>query len=138
MSSSKENKDFVLEDLRRLSQGLLYISETDAPLEVVHFPAPSGSAPTAAEVAAWAGKEGEGAVETVELGSFFRPMVSAAPETTEEREAASRFQALQAYLEEHLKEVRVYRLGRRRITVLVLGRATNGEWVGVRTELVET
>jgi len=120
MSRNNENTDTVLEDLRRLTEGLLYLSETDAPLEVVRFSASSGSVPMAAEVATWTGKEGECAVETVELGTF------------------SRFQALQAYLEQHLREVRVYRIGHRRITALVVGKASSGEWVGVKTELVET
>lgn len=135
--SNNDNTDAALKELRRLSEGLLYVSETDAPLEAVHFPAPSGAVPTEVEVAAWAGKEGESAEENVALETFFRPMVRNA-ETTEDRGTAARFQALQDYLEQHLDEVKVYRLGRRRITALVLGRATNGEWVGVKTELVET
>ena len=133
--SSNDNTDAALKELRRLSEGLLYVSETDAPLEAVFFPASFGAAPTAGEVAAWAGKEGT--VETMELGTFFRPMTHNT-ETTVDRETAARFQVLQAYLEQHLDEVKVHRIGRRRMTALVLGRATNGEWVGVKTELVET
>ncbi|WP_276499468.1 nuclease A inhibitor family protein [Pontibacter litorisediminis] len=135
MSSNSENTDTVLEDLRHLSEGLLYQSETDAPLEVVRF---SNTAPTVEEVTAWAEKPEESKVEMIKLETFFRPMISAASETTQERESVSRFQALQTYLEQHLKEVRVYRIGRRRITALVIGRASNGEWAGVKTELVET
>ncbi|PTX15022.1 nuclease A inhibitor-like protein [Pontibacter mucosus] len=133
--SHNENTDAALKELRRLSEGLLYVSETDAPLEAVHFPASFGAAPTAREVAAWAGKEGT--VENMELGTFFRPMITNT-ETTEDRETAARFQSLQAYLEQHLDEVKVYRIGRRRITALVLGRADTGDWIGVKTEVVET
>jgi hypothetical protein len=138
MSRNKGNAVTVLEDLRRLTEGLLYLSETDAPIEVVRFSASSGTAPTVEEVTAWAGKPGERMVGTVGPETFFRPMISIAPETTEERENHSRFQVLQAYLEQHLDEVKVYRVGRRRITALVIGKTSNGEWAGLKTELVET
>lgn len=129
----------LLEGLRQHVRGLWYQSETDAPLEIVCFPVLTGREPAAAELAAWAGKPGEEKVETVALAYFFRNM---SRETSgmgeEEKKVALRFGELQRFLEQHLQEVKVYRIGHRKITALILGGTQTGAIAGLKTELVET
>ncbi|MBF9254036.1 nuclease A inhibitor family protein [Pontibacter sp. 172403-2] len=130
----------LLEGLRQHAQGLLYQSETDAPFEVVHFPAVSESgAPAATELAAWAGKPAQEKVETDTLPHFFRNMTR---EILGEEEGvmqnAPRFKQLQEFLELHLHDVKVYRVGHRNITAFILGRTQAGDMAGLKTTLVET
>ena len=55
-----------------------------------------------------------------------------------DRAEATRFAALISYLESHLTDVQVYRVGSGTILVLIMGRMSTGEWVGLRTKVVET
>ncbi|PRY02949.1 nuclease A inhibitor-like protein [Pontibacter ummariensis] len=129
----------LLQGLKQHSEGLYYLSETDAPFEVVHFPASQGQEPTNEELTDWAGKEAGEKVETVELRYFFRNMSKETAEMSEEEKAyAVRFQELQLFIEQHLQEAKVYRVGQRRITALVLGKPQTGGFAGLKTNLVET
>ncbi|WP_242919811.1 nuclease A inhibitor family protein [Pontibacter liquoris] len=129
----------LLEGLRQQAEGLYYVSETDAPFVVVHFPAMEGNEPTAAELTSWAGMPAGEKTETVTLAAFFRNQVTETPDMGEEdRKMAQRFQQLQAFLAQHLQDVKVYRVGARRKTALVLGRTRTGNLAGLKTQLVET
>jgi len=130
----------LLEGLRQHTQGLLYQSETDSPFEVVHYPAVSGGGATAAaELTAWAGKPAQEKIETDTLPHFFRNMTREVPDTEAvTKQAALRFQQLQGFLELHLQEIQVYRVGRRNITVLILGITQAGGMAGLKTNIVET
>lgn len=130
----------LLEGLRQHTQGLLYQSETDSPLEVVYYPAVSGGgAPAAAELTAWAGKPVQEKIETEALPHFFRNVTRETPDIeAETKQAALRFQQLQEFLELHLQEVQVYRVGHRSITALILGRTQAGDMAGLKTSIVET
>ncbi|GHA79936.1 nuclease A inhibitor family protein [Pontibacter akesuensis] len=129
----------LLRELRQLSEGLWYVSETDAPLEVVQYPAQGEKELTHAQLADWAGKPAGATVEKAELPYFFRNMTKESEGATEEeRRDAQRFQELQRFLEQHLQHVQVYRVGQRSITAFILGEAPAGNLVGLKTELVET
>ncbi|MCC9165638.1 nuclease A inhibitor family protein [Pontibacter harenae] len=130
----------LLEGLRQQSEGLFYVSETDATFEVVHFSGKDGSEPTTTtELLAWAGKAEEEKVEVVELQYFFRKMTNETEDMSdEEKLEASRFQKLQAFIEQHLQQTKVYRVGERKITAFILGKASTGELLGLKTILVET
>jgi hypothetical protein len=128
----------LLEELRRLSAGLFYRSETDAPFEPVHFPAPP-TAPSPPELAAWAEQPADADVETVELDWFLRNLVQEQEEADQaEKQQAVRFQELANFLKQHLAGVRVYRVGRRKIAALLLGTTPAGDYAGLKTTLVET
>jgi len=131
----------LLEGLRQHTHGLLYQSETDAPFEVVHYPAASvtGGAPAATALATWAGKTAQEKVETDTLPHFFRNMTRETPDLEEGvMQAALRFKQLQEFLELHLQDVKVYRVGHRNITAFILGRTQTGDMAGLKTTLVET
>jgi hypothetical protein len=114
--------------------GLLYPSETDAPLDP--FVAPAGLAP--AEVCAAEAAPGE-SVEVADVGRALagpataRPWMSAA-----ELETAARFAALQGEIESRLTGAISCRIGYIRVRVLILGIAPSGLVVGLRTVSVET
>lgn len=131
--------DEIMERLRTLSEGLYYVSETDSPFEAVFFPASQEKEPEMAMLADWAHEPQGAKVETVALSLFFRSMIKEKRGFgAEDKNAVSRFQQLKAYLEEHLQEVKVHRVGERKITAFILGRTQAGELIGLKTSLVET
>ncbi|MCC9168643.1 nuclease A inhibitor family protein [Pontibacter sp. XAAS-A31] len=115
------------------------MSETDAQLEVVRFPAPKSSEPTTAELAGWAGKPPGERIEPQELQYFFRNMTKEHSDMGEaEKRERARFVELQDYLVQNLRQVKVYQVGRRRVTALILGFTPTGELAGFKTNLVQT
>lgn len=129
----------LLPQLRAASEGLYFISETDYPFEVVHLPDVQDSADLPAALTEQAEVADNAAVDMVELPYFFRNMTREEPDAGEEEQnTARRFRELQAFLKQHLQEVKVYRIGRRRIQAYILGRTATGDFVGLKTMLVET
>ena len=53
-------------------------------------------------------------------------------------ENADQFRRLRGTLEERLSDVRVFRVGERRVEVYLMGRNPAGGWVGLHTVSVET
>ncbi|MFD3000894.1 nuclease A inhibitor family protein [Pontibacter toksunensis] len=130
---------YLLQQLRTASEGLAYVSETDHPFEVVHLPdvKDSNSLPSALKNMAALPEDEK--VETVELPYFFRNLTRDEPEAgEEENNTARRFRKLQELLEQNLQEVKVYRMGKRRIKAYILGRTGAGDFAGLQTMLVET
>ncbi len=145
----------ALTALEIASAGLWFTSESDYPLGV--WGVPSDGTPltvaTAKTVLADAyvprvGEPGlaERAVEERDLAWFFdRYTVPQDWWEPEQREAAAKWQALRDVFETQLTEPRVYRFGVQRggdlsgaIDVFVVGKTSDGVWVGVRTVSVET
>lgn len=125
------------EELKEATRELLFMSESDYPFEVVRWEGTEAVSPeylrrvTAADATA--------AVEERTAADFFR--VAAGEQEwkgAEELALAKRYQTLSRVLEENLKDVKVYRVGKRNIHVYVLGRSEEGNWLGVSTRVVET
>jgi histidine triad (HIT) family protein len=107
-------KDPVLDALRKASKGLRYTSETDAPLEPLVWP----DAPKLA-----------GAKERT-LDSFFHAVPS---------EDKAKFQKLADVLKQQLSDIKVYTVGNEaEKQAYIVGKTTDGRWVGLKTTVVET
>lgn len=129
----------MLQQLQAASDGLLYISETEHPFEVVHLPQVQDSSMLITALHEQPEVEENSEVETVALADFFQPMTQDLPDAGEEEiKVAQRFRDLQALLEQHLQEALVYRLGQRRIQAFILGKTAIGDYAGLKTKLVET
>ena len=141
---SMNNQNFpattdLLQQLRAASEGLLYISETESPLEVVHLQEVQDSSSLPATLINRTEMPEDTEIEIVELPYFFRNMTREEPEEGEgENQTARRYKELQEFLEQNLLEVKVYRLGKRRIQAYILGKAATGEYAGLKALLVET
>lgn len=115
--------------LTAATHGLIYLSETDAPFEVLSgstseqlIPAPPGT-PT----------------ETRAIDAFFGPLAKAEPwHDVQGKAAVLRYRLLQQFFTQQLKAAKVVRLGHIRIDVYIVGQARDGSWVGVKTQAVET
>jgi hypothetical protein len=125
--------------LQQQVAGLYYISESEYPFEVVSFPAPAGQSLNPADVLQLAGQPAGTWVETVPLADFFRNKTPVTPQTDAETvRVAAGLQQLQALLDQHLQAVQVYRIGRRKITALILGELPGQGYAGLKTWVIET
>ena len=123
--------------LERLADGLLLISETDAPLVPFVWPQPLPWSPGA--LLAAAGQPADTPLDVVAAADFFARLGATRPgQTPEERALARRFRRLAAWLESHLADVQVYRVGAIAIETTIAGRHPQGRIVGLTTRQVET
>lgn len=114
--------------LAKAAKGLLFPSETEAPLEPFLWP---GDAPlTAARLLELSGTEAGTPVAEVSLATLFR---------TIPKEDRSSFERVQAALDEQLSAVKVYKVGAEaEKQVYIVGRTSDGQWAGLKTTVVET
>ena len=116
-----KNDKQILSDLRNASAGLLVMSESDYPFELIEW--------------------GETAITPKYLCS-----VSERPEGTSIEETDIRtflgeneqFHKLQEVIETNLVHVKVYKVGTINIPVYIVGRSPEGNWLGVSTRLIQT
>lgn len=126
----------IVEELKRASEGLLFMSEADYPLEVVRL---DDGTELNQQLLALSGAAAGARVDTVSTDAFFRSAVSE-PEWKQGDELATarRYQTLVRLLKENLTEPRVYRVGEVNMAVFILGKSAEGNWLGLRTRVVET
>jgi hypothetical protein len=126
-------------ELKKASDGLLMMSETDEPFEFYFDEQHSGAELNEETVRKLAGMPAQYPLEVVELDYFFRNMTRSNDGDSEvQRQQAQRFQILQSKLHELLYDVRAYRIGESRITVFILGKTPDGKIAGLKTVVVET
>jgi hypothetical protein len=125
-------------ELERLTDGMTFTSESDFPLDVVIWRRPGG-APTAARLAFLTGAPDPDSARVMTVDDFFRsaarlPRASDA----EEQAVVRRFQRLAEFLKRRLVGARAFRFGRSAIRAYVVGTASNGDWLGIATTMIET
>lgn len=118
-------------------EGLVYISETDAP--IVPFVGGSADAVTREIILQQTGGEPYAQVEEVEFGAFFTKLTAIKDWFGEpEKTRATKFLDLQTLLEENLRERKVFRIGKIRLDIYIVGIDTEGNLMGATTRAVET
>lgn len=126
----------LVEELKEATRGLLFMSESDRPLDVFVW---GRAEPTPEWVRGRAGADSSAPFETRDAREFFRASASEPDWKGEEELAvARRFQSLLRLLETSLADLKVYRVGEVDAAVYVAGRAPSGNWLGVSTRVVET
>ena len=130
--SAKENGEFSLEEFSKLTEGVIFISETDA-----------GLAPFVENQGAEDhGEKPISSAEDCEEISFtqFFDRLTARREwhTAADRKRTAAYSKIREYLEGHLTDLRVVRTGKVRIDIVVSGKTLDGSLAGFRTRAVET
>ncbi|UOQ55692.1 nuclease A inhibitor family protein [Hymenobacter cellulosivorans] len=129
--------DPTAQQLRNLTQGLQFVSESDAPLEVVSLAAPAGAV-TDAELLELTGQPAGTKVETVDLMHFLRNH-TADDGVLGDPALSNRYKALQMFMKQELDETKVYRVGTGpQVQAYALGRTSDGKLAGFKTVLTET
>ncbi len=119
----------LADELKSLVEGLLFLSESEAPFTVTQLPK-DAILPDAlrelAQLPADAPAEEWAATDLL------------TPFTTPDQPDAARYQALLAFLETKLTRAAAYKLGEIKKPVFFIGRQPDKSWLGVQTEAVET
>lgn len=138
-SNTSTVDDPLLSRLSQLTEGLLYTSESDYPLEPVSFPTPL-TKKRLIQIAKKQSPTGTD-VERRNFTEFLRYHTSEVEgEMMGDLTLARRFQALESFMKQELENVFVYRVGGEpRIVILALGTTKDGQrLVGFRTVSIET
>ena len=119
----------AVDALAKASKGLLFPSETDAPLEPFLWE-DAGDKLTKDKVRQLAGAPKGAAVEEMTLDD----LLSTVPE-----EDRPQFDKLAAAIKQQLSGVKVYKVGDEpERQVYVVGKTSDGQWAGLKTTVVET
>lgn len=123
--------------LREAAVGLLYMSESDYPFEVIRWDGSEQLSPEFLRRAARADSSAK--VEESDLEELFR-VPAGEQEWKDEAQLAEarKYQRLRNELEENLTGIKVYRVGEINIGVYVVGMSAEGNWLGVSTRVIET
>src|SRR5262245_15800152 len=132
------SSDEAVAALLAASDELLYPSETDAPFTPVVWKTADGPI-TAEKLLKRARKRAGTPIQEIPLDEFFRDL-TAEPDWygPEEKTAAAGFRNLVAVLKRALKDVKVFKVGKTRVDIYVVGTSDDGNWVGLKTTAVET
>jgi len=129
----------LLANLGAAAAGLLFPSESDYPLTPYRWVGTDGAEPSPAALIQAEGRKADTPVETLGPRELFEPLFALQADATDEEKAeVARYRALVDLLKGTLSALRVYRVGEVDIDVYVLGRHASGEWLGLKTRVVET
>jgi hypothetical protein len=128
MNAKDKGKESVLDTLKQASKGLLFPSESEAPLEP--FAWKDGGALTHERLLELAGAEEGTAVEETDLATLLRAIPP---------EDKAKFDKLAKVLQEQLSGIKVYKVGdEAEREVYLVGKTKDGWWAGLKTTVVET
>ena len=134
---ANESEDAALAQLRKLTEGLYFVSESEAPLQAVSYAAPAGPL-TDAALLELLEESADTPVQTLELTTFLRHH-TADDGVLGDAALADRFKALQVFLKQEVDGTQVYRLGEGpRVRAYALGHSSANKLVGFKTILTET
>ncbi|MEG3833974.1 nuclease A inhibitor family protein [Microcoleus sp. Pol10_D6] len=129
--------DSIVTQLQQTSKNLLFLSETDAPFEVIHWQTQEQLTP--AKLLQLTEHPPDAPVELRTVDEFFAIATQEEDwHDEEEEETVKRFQNLVSILKQNLSQLQVYRVGNVEIDVYIVGMTDGGELVGLSTKLVET
>jgi hypothetical protein len=127
----------ILEQLKRASDGLLMMSESECPLEAFLWSATQPATPE--KVIQQTNHPQDTPVEVVGVDDFFK--VATTPEDWHDEEdiaSVNKFQTLVQTLKDNLSNLQVYRLGNIEVDIYVVGQTPTGNLAGIFTKVVET
>ena len=135
----KENKFSIelAERIARACEGLVYISEQDAPVAV--FVGRPVEALDADSIRPVTDMQDDTRIEEVEFEKFFARLTkSAAWHGKAQRVQTKKFLELQKLLEENLHDLKVFKIGAIHVHIFAVGLDNTNNVIGITTEAVET
>ncbi|PSB53939.1 nuclease [filamentous cyanobacterium Phorm 6] len=127
----------IATQLKQASKGLLFLSESDAPFEVISWQTQEQLTPT--KLLELTEHPPDAPVELRTVDEFFAIATQEEDwHDEDERETVKRFQNLVSVLKQNLSQLQVYRVGSTDIDAYIVGVTPSGNWMGLSTQLVET
>ena len=134
--NSKEKKNIppIAEELTKLCRSLLYISEIDS--KVLPFFA-IGEFPETFLIDQRTSKEAK--IETGSADDFFEKTTRERDwHKAEDKKRVDGFRKLKDFMKANLRDLSLYKIGRIRIDIYVIGIDADGNTAGIQTKAVET
>jgi hypothetical protein len=129
--------DPALTRLQKCVEGIVFVSEKDAPFEAFGWERKGKLTPAA--IRELGGHKTNSRVKTIPFEEFFEPLTKDEDWFGDEEKAnAARYRELVKALQEELADPKVYQVDKTDVTYYAIGRSKAGNWVGVKTEGVET
>jgi hypothetical protein len=114
-------------EIDKFAAGLMYMSETDAPIETYSATVEFQKFIT------------DTRHQEISAREFFARLTAADGRSgAREKEQARRFSELEKLLEENLNDLKVLKIGRIQIDIYVVGIDADGKAIGIKTKAVET
>ncbi len=133
----KKEKILLKDKLSELCKKLVYISETDAEIEV--FIGKKASAITTEEILIQTKSSPNVSVEEIKFEEFFLRLTKTQDWFgTEQKNNVAKFKELEKYLIENLINKKVFRIGKIKIDIYVVGLDAENNLSGIKTKAVET
>ena len=135
VNSGSTNK--LAEYIENAAEGLYYVSETDA--EIKPFIGRTSQAVTPEEILEQTDNAVDSAVEQRDFSDFFSRLTKIQDWFGDEEKAnAQKFVRLKEVLENNLRELRVFKVGKIQLDIYVVGLDENDKLLGIKTKAVET
>ncbi|OCQ88967.1 nuclease [Nostoc sp. MBR 210] len=129
----------VMQKIQQTSHGLLMMSESEYPFEVIFWSGEGQESLTNQKLLQLTNHPSETSIEIVELDYFFRNCAEAKEWHDEiQQQDVQKFKSLVQILKENLTDIKVYRLGTIDIDVYIIGKTTTGDLAGISTKVIET
>lgn len=132
----KKYRSPLIEKLETLCEGLVYTSEIDS--EITPFVTEKISSGSTSQILS-ALERPETEAEEIDFDKFFENLTTDhAWFDATERDQARQFGELKKFLQENVEAARVFRFGKTKVEIYVVGTDPGGHLMGVKTEAVET
>jgi hypothetical protein len=128
----------IIETLKHSSAGLMMMSESEYPFEVINWGSKCEPL-TTQKILQITNHSQDELVEEVELEYFFKNIAFEQEWHDEhQKQEVVKFQTLLNILKNNLKEIQVYRVGTTNIDVYIIGKTSTDELIGLSTKAIET
>lgn len=129
----------VVESLKQASNGLLMISESEYPFEVIEWVIEDGESLTIQKILQLTNHQQDSSTEEVELEYLFRNCAFEKEWHEEaQKQEVVKFQTLLNTIKSNLNEIKVYRVGTTEVDVYIVGKTETNDLVCLSTKLIET
>lgn len=123
--------------IKKIVNGLFYTSETDA--QILLFAGKKAESVTSEEILCQTGNKTDSSIEEKEFTEFFARLTEIQDWFGDEEKAtAQKFADLKDLLQNNLKDLKVFKIGKIQIDVYAVGLDVKGILTGIKTQAVET
>lgn len=131
------NENELVEKIKNFVTGLYYLSETDA--EILPFRGNKAESVTVEEILEQTENTADTAVEERDFNEFFKRLTEIQDWFGDKETAdAHKFAELKKLLEDNLKDVQVFKIGKINLDIYVVGLDAENNLIGIKTKAVET
>ncbi len=128
----------IIEILKQSSTGLLMMSESEYPFEVINWGSKCEPL-TTQKILQITNHPQDSLIEEVELEYLFRNIAFAQEWHDEhQKQEVVKFQTLFNTLKDNLEEIKVYRVGTSSIDIYIIGKTPTDDLIGLSTKAIET